>query len=126
MPNTNSIQTLPVAGMSNQYDPCLREEASFISNLYPGANYIRVKYLDRSKNHLSLKIHLRAYGFDNSVSIRQPFGAAFFIRNKTDDAGWIRLPRVTPSEYRGLSSQESGDGPDPARPTGRYCRGSYQ
>ena len=76
MPNTNSIQTLPVAGMRDQYDPRLHEEASFISNIYPGATYIRVKYLDRSKNRLSLKIgtlidgqtvkiHLRAYGFDN-------------------------------------------------------------
>ena len=77
MLNTNStLQTLPVAGMSNQYDPQLHEEAAFIHQLYPGANYIRVKYLDRAKNRLSLKIgilidghtvklHLTAYGFDN-------------------------------------------------------------
>ena len=72
----NSIQTLPVAGMSNQYDPRLHEEATFIKQLYPGATYIRVKYLNRAKNRLSLKIgmaidgrtakiHLRGYGFDN-------------------------------------------------------------
>ena len=76
MPIANSIQTLPVAGMRDQYDPRLHEEASFISNIYPGATYIRVKYLDRSKNRLSLKIRttiagqqfqifIRAYGFDN-------------------------------------------------------------
>lgn len=76
MPIANSIQTLPVAGMSNQYDPRLHEEATFIKQLYPGATYIRVKYLNRTKNRLSLKIgiaidgrtvkiHLRGYGFDN-------------------------------------------------------------
>lgn len=77
MPIANStLQTLPVAGMSNQYDPQLHEEASFIHQLYPGATYIRVKYLDRAKNRLSLKIRatiagqqfqifIRAYGFDN-------------------------------------------------------------
>lgn len=76
MRTTNSIQTLPVAGMRDQYDPRLHEEASFISNIYPGATYIRVKYLNRAKNRLSLKIgividgrtvkiHLRGYGFDN-------------------------------------------------------------
>ena len=76
MPFANSIQTLPVAGMSNQYDPRLHEEATFIKQLYPGATYIRVKYLNRAKNRLSLKIgmaidgrtvkiHLRGYGFDN-------------------------------------------------------------
>ncbi len=76
MLSTTTLQTLPVAGMSNQYDPQLHEEAAFIHQLYPGATYIRVKYLDRSKNRLSLKlgiaidghtvkIHLRAYGFDN-------------------------------------------------------------
>lgn len=63
-------------GMSNQYDPRLHEEATFIHQLYPGATYIRVKYLDRAKNRLSLslkvsiddhlfKIHIRGYGFDN-------------------------------------------------------------
>ena len=76
MPFANSIQTLPVAGMSNQYDPRLHEEATFIKQLYPEATYIRVKYLNRAKNRLSLKIgmaidgrtvkiHLRGYGFDN-------------------------------------------------------------
>ena len=76
MPFANSIQTLPVAGMSNQHDPRLHEEATFIKQLYPEATYIRVKYLNRAKNRLSLKIgmvidgrtvkiHLRGYGFDN-------------------------------------------------------------
>lgn len=75
MLSTNSIQTLPVAGMSNQYDPRLHEEATFIKQLYPEATYIRVKYLDRAKNRLSCtlmfaswpshKIHIKAYGFDN-------------------------------------------------------------
>lgn len=77
MTYTNStLQTLPVAGMSNQYDPQLHEEASVLSHLYPGATYIRVKYLNRSKNRLSLKIRttiagqqfqifIRGFGFDN-------------------------------------------------------------
>lgn len=76
MPNTNSTQTQSSKGMTNQYDPQLHEEASFIHLLYPGATYIRVKYLDRTKNRLSLKIRttiagqqfqifIRAYGFDN-------------------------------------------------------------
>ena len=72
----STLQTLPVAGMSNQYDPQLHEEASFIHQLYPGATYIRIKYLNRSKNRLSLKIRttiagqqfqifIRGFGFDN-------------------------------------------------------------
>lgn len=72
----NSTQTPSFKGMTNQYDPQLHEEASFIHHLYPGATYIRVKYLDRAKNRLSLKIRttiagqqfqlfIRAYGFDN-------------------------------------------------------------
>ena len=72
----NSTQTQSFKGMTNQYDPQLHEEASFIHQLYPGATYIRVKYLDRAKNRLSLKIRttlagqqfqlfIRAYGFDN-------------------------------------------------------------
>ena len=76
MPNTNSIQTPSFKGMTNQYDPQLHEEASFIHMLYPGATYIRVKYLDRTKNRLSLKIRttivgqqfqifIRGFGFDN-------------------------------------------------------------
>lgn len=79
MPNTNSTQTQSFKGMTNQYDPRLHEEASFIHLLYPGATYIRVKYLDRAKNRLSLtigfpidgrifKIFIRAYGFDNLFS----------------------------------------------------------
>ena len=76
MPYTNSTQPQSFKGMTNQYDPQLHEEASFIHQLYPGATYIRVKYLDRDKNRLSLKIgfpidgrifkiFIRAYGFDN-------------------------------------------------------------
>ena len=76
MPYTNSTQAESFKGMTNQYDPQLHEEASFIHQLYPGATYIRVKYLDRAKNRLSLKIRttiagqqfqifIRAYGFDN-------------------------------------------------------------
>lgn len=62
-------------GMTNQYDPQLHEEASFIHQLYPGATYIRVKYLDRTRNRISCtlkfaawpshKIHIKSYGFDN-------------------------------------------------------------
>ena len=76
MPYTNSTQTQSFKGMTNQYDPQLHEEASFIHQLYPGATYIRVKYLDRTKNRLSLKIRttiagqqfqifIRGFGFDN-------------------------------------------------------------
>ena len=76
MPIANSTQTQSFKGMTNQYDLQLHEEASFIHLLYPGATYIRVKYLDRAKNRLSLKIRttiagqqfqifIRAYGFDN-------------------------------------------------------------
>ena len=76
MLSTNSTQTLPVAGMSNQYDATLINASKTIHAAYPGATYIRVKYLDRDKNRLSLKIgtaidghtvkiHLRAYGFTN-------------------------------------------------------------
>ena len=76
MLTTNSTQTESFKGMTNQYDPQLHEEASFIHQLYPGATYIRVKYLDRAKNRLSLNIRttiagqqfqlfIRAYGFDN-------------------------------------------------------------
>ena len=76
MPIANSTQTQSFKGMTNQYDPRLHEEATFIKQLYPGATYIRVKYLNRAKDRLSLKIgmvidgrtvkiHLRGYGFDN-------------------------------------------------------------
>lgn len=76
MLNTNSTQTQSFKGMTNQYDPQLHEEASFIHQLYPGATYIRIKYLNRSKNRLSLKIRttiagqqfqifIRGFGFDN-------------------------------------------------------------
>lgn len=71
----NSIQTQSFLGMTNQYDPRLHEEASFIKSLYPGATYIRVKYLDRIRNRISCtikfaswpshKIHVKAYSFDN-------------------------------------------------------------
>ena len=72
----NSTQTQSFKGMTNQYDPQLHEEASFIHQLYPGATYIRIKYLNRSKNRLSLKIRttiagqqfqifIRGFGFDN-------------------------------------------------------------
>lgn len=75
MPYTNLTRTLSFKGMTNQHDPQLHEEATFIKTLYPGATYIRVKYLDRSRNRLSCtirflswpghKIHIKAYGFDN-------------------------------------------------------------
>lgn len=75
MPIANSTTALSFAGMSNQYDPQLHEEASVLSHLYPGATYIRVKYLDRKRNRLSCtlkfaswpshKIHIKAYGFGN-------------------------------------------------------------
>ena len=76
MPIANSTQTQSFKGMTNQYDPQLHEEASFIHMLYPGATNIRVKYLDRTKNRLSLKIRttivgqqfqifIRGFGFDN-------------------------------------------------------------
>lgn len=75
MPIANSTQTPSFKGMTDQYDPQLHEEASFIHQLYPGATYIRVKYLDRTRNRISCtlkfavwpshKIHIKSYGFDN-------------------------------------------------------------
>lgn len=75
MPYTNSTQTQSFKGMSNQYDPRLHEEASFIHQLYPEATYIRIKYLDRTRKRISCtlkfavwpshKIHIKSYGFDN-------------------------------------------------------------
>ena len=72
----NSTQTPSFTGMTNQYDATLINASKTIHAAYPGATYIRVKYLDRDKNRLSLKIgtaidghlvkiHLRAYGFAN-------------------------------------------------------------
>ena len=75
MPSANSTQTLSFAGMTNQYDAALIAASQDLSAAYPGATYIRVKYLDRSRNRLSCtlrfaswpdhKIHIKAYGFDN-------------------------------------------------------------
>ena len=72
----NSTQTLSFRGMTNQYDAALIAASQDLSAAYPGATYIRVKYLDRDKNRLSLKIgtlidghpvkiFIRAYGFAN-------------------------------------------------------------
>ena len=72
----NSTPALSFAGMANQYDAALIAASQDLSEAYPGATYIRVKYLDRDKNRLSLKIgfpidgrifkiFIRAYGFDN-------------------------------------------------------------
>ena len=75
MPIANSTQTLSFRGMTNQYDAALIAASQDLSAAYPGATYIRVKYLDRDKNRLSCtikflswpghKIHIKAYGFDN-------------------------------------------------------------
>ena len=76
MLTTNSTQTQSFRGMTNQYDATLINASKTIHAAYPGATYIRVKYLDRDKNRLSLKIgtaidghtvkvFIRAYGFDN-------------------------------------------------------------
>ena len=76
MPIANSTQTPSFTGMTNQYDATLIDASKNLHAAYPGATYIRVKYLDRDKNRLSLKIgtlidghtvkiHLRAYGFAN-------------------------------------------------------------
>ena len=79
MLTTNSTQTQSFTGMTNQYDATLINASKTIHAAYPGATYIRVKYLDRGKNRLSLKIgtaidghtvkiHLRAYGFANLLT----------------------------------------------------------
>ena len=79
MTYTNSPQTPSFTGMTNQYDATLINASKTIHAAYPGATYIRVKYLDRDKNRLSLKIgtsidghlvkiHLRAYGFANLLT----------------------------------------------------------
>ena len=76
MPIANSTPALSFKGMTNQYDAALIAASQDLSAAYPGATYIRVKYLDRDKNRLSLKIgfpidgrifkiFIRAYGFDN-------------------------------------------------------------
>lgn len=79
MLTTNSTQTLSFTGMTNQYDATLIDASKTIHAAYPGATYIRVKYLDRDKNRLSLKIgtlinghtvkiFIRAYGFANLLT----------------------------------------------------------
>ena len=75
MLTTNSTQTQSFTGMTNQYDATLIDASKTLHAAYPGATYIRVKYLDRDKNRLSCtlrfaswpdhKIHIKAYGFDN-------------------------------------------------------------
>ena len=55
MTYTNSTQTQSFKGMTNQYDPQLHEEASFIHQLYQGATYIRIKYLDHRSWQITTK-----------------------------------------------------------------------